>query len=982
MTFEELLQKYNQGANGGPEADARTRGYEGIDGLYDDFRAASQALSEPLAGEVENWLDTLDMLSAQPPTAFEQPVRNALVRAEGLNDFLRTETDGVSNYQRMREAIQNRNGAEAAARFDEHLRAVNTYYELGMDLSYLPEPEVQPQVNEEQVNQPEVNEEQVNQPEVNEESVIQPEVQPEVNQAENETSGSESTEEADNDVAPYTYSEMVTAFQDLVREGAEGLDVSNRLADIIAFYQHTVDGNNGLERARISEHREEKQKLLDDDAFQNLTEGMDDEELVEACLNPEGFYRQLRARQAELEIDLEDEPVNFAENEAENTPVQNPENTVNQENTQETQESEGAEVQTYNDLMRQVREEASPDMTEERKIDVVALALCTHIEIEAGRGDQDIDFEYITVKGREMKQRPAFRIFIDELNNEGAMNVCKDPTVFLELMEKLEADLEKEQEQETKEPEKEEEKTEEKTEEKVEEKDGETVEEKKTEEIVEEKKTEETVEEKKTEEIVEEKKTEETVEEKKTENIISEKGSEEEIGESESYVPLYTERDISKDEEEIEKMNFGFTVLDADDFASLEEMKKTPAKTLLEDVKAEAKAKIEANQRSGFNSVLDHQDLQKITTRILAIRMVADAKRHDSNSLGKGLTEAEIREAEQNLLRNPHYKEFLRGTGKYSDTFDKLHANILEGHGGRVEDVFRNYLKELPAGELDNSDPALQHFMPTAAERIEALQEQAKAKRKEKRFPAREAAEIVVLRNLVHAEKGKKSSLQKPIPTTGSLQNDVDSLYQDNRFYLATDHKKVYDAMVAGHGGGLIEQVYKVDEYVRAKVDYVNSLAPNGHQESAEFTDSALTVLQANTRGGRMRELQAEAAAVAQQIDDAAEEEKPELIRKTKEIMAEYQIHQEACMNKSGQFLPNARKKLEEEVPWESVDNRMQRIMKAPRTEQMTVPIERAKQAMQNLAAQGENPIFNPSNPQAQQRPIQRQVQQGPQAGA
>ena len=104
----------------------------------------------------------------------------------------------IADFQRMREAIQNRNGAEAAARFDEHLRAVNTYYELGMDLSYLPEPEVQPQVNEEQVVQPEVNEEQVNQPEVNQESVIQPEVQPEVNQAENETSGSESTEEAES----------------------------------------------------------------------------------------------------------------------------------------------------------------------------------------------------------------------------------------------------------------------------------------------------------------------------------------------------------------------------------------------------------------------------------------------------------------------------------------------------------------------------------------------------------------------------------------------------------------------------------------------------------------------------------------------------------------------------------------------------------------------------------------------------------------
>ena len=81
--------------------------------------------------------------------------------------------------------------------------------------------------------------------------------------------------------------------------------------------------------------------------------------------------------------------------------------------------------------------------------------------------------------------------------------------------------------------------------------------------------------------------------------------------------------------------------------------------------------------------------------------MLADAKRHDSSSLGKELSENEIKEAENKLLQNHHFQEFVDDISKYGKAFEKVKANILEGHGGRVEDAFRNYLLDLPAGRLD-----------------------------------------------------------------------------------------------------------------------------------------------------------------------------------------------------------------------------------------------------------------------------------------
>ena len=80
--------------------------------------------------------------------------------------------------------------------------------------------------------------------------------------------------------------------------------------------------------------------------------------------------------------------------------------------------------------------------------------------------------------------------------------------------------------------------------------------------------------------------------------------------------------------------------------------------------------------------------------------------------------------------------------------------------------------------------------MPTAKERIEALQQEIR----DGKNPIRPTAEIVVLRNLVKAERNKKETLDRPIPMNGSLRADVQKLNSDQGFASLAVSPKVKEA--------------------------------------------------------------------------------------------------------------------------------------------------------------------------------------------
>ena len=156
---------------------------------------------------------------------------------------------------------------------------------------------------------------------------------------------------------------------------------------------------------------------------------------------------------------------------------------------------------------------------------------------------------------------------------------------------------------------------------------------------------------------------------------------------------------------------------------------------------------------------------------------------------------------------HPEFKKFmetLRNDPQKMATAMK-HANST-GHGGALEDMFREYLLNKPAGELTN-DPLLARYMPTALDRIEVLQNQAKAALKEGKTPEKAMAEIAVVRDFVRATQNSKETLKVKIPANGKLQEETNTLANSNFMKECAKKPNITNLIKEGHGGKMVEEI-------------------------------------------------------------------------------------------------------------------------------------------------------------------------------
>ena len=196
---------------------------------------------------------------------------------------------------------------------------------------------------------------------------------------------------------------------------------------------------------------------------------------------------------------------------------------------------------------------------------------------------------------------------------------------------------------------------------------------------------------------------------------------------------------------------------------------------------------------------------------IFAVRMISGCGRDDFDTLSKSRVSSYNVIFKRNaILEHPEFKNFmetLNNDPKKMATAMK-HANST-GHGGALEDMFREYLLNKPAGELTN-DPLLARYMPTALDRIEVLQEQAKTALKEGKTPEKAMAEIAVVRDFVRATHNSKETLKVKIPANGKLQEETNTLANSNFMKkCATNHPEITNLIKEGHGGKMVEEINK-----------------------------------------------------------------------------------------------------------------------------------------------------------------------------
>ena len=200
---------------------------------------------------------------------------------------------------------------------------------------------------------------------------------------------------------------------------------------------------------------------------------------------------------------------------------------------------------------------------------------------------------------------------------------------------------------------------------------------------------------------------------------------------------------------------------------------------------------------------------EDLLAKEFAARILADSTPGSLDSLKRNINDYELQMKTVELKRNEHFKGFIAEIKKDPKKFEKVNNDFLSSysHGGTVEKMFTEYLKKLPAGELKNS-PTIARFMPTVLDRIEELQNQAKAKREAQKkedgttyIPAQEMAEVILLRHSINVGLNQKDALKVKIPADNCLKN-VDKIAKDPVFFhqfavMEPNVNKFYQ----GHGG-------------------------------------------------------------------------------------------------------------------------------------------------------------------------------------
>ncbi|MCR5336994.1 MAG: hypothetical protein K6E75_00410 [Lachnospiraceae bacterium] len=239
---------------------------------------------------------------------------------------------------------------------------------------------------------------------------------------------------------------------------------------------------------------------------------------------------------------------------------------------------------------------------------------------------------------------------------------------------------------------------------------------------------------------------------------------------------------------------------------------------------------------------------------IMAARDIAGVERNQPSILMRtSISQYDLKKRREALIHpGGHLAQFLDKLASDPAYLAKAEKAASAGHCGGVDDMFKDYLKNLPAGQLKNDDPSIARFMPTVQERIEALQKQAKACRKKGEMPYAQAAEIVVLRNMIKAERYEKDSLNFKIPLPGkNLSDEVTKMASRESFRDVVTEPKVLSNIGSGHGGEMLTQMRKAYGKTVGKKDY----------------KAAAEVLAEGTFDGRLKQIKLEAGQYRKELD-------------------------------------------------------------------------------------------------------------------
>ena len=241
-----------------------------------------------------------------------------------------------------------------------------------------------------------------------------------------------------------------------------------------------------------------------------------------------------------------------------------------------------------------------------------------------------------------------------------------------------------------------------------------------------------------------------------------------------------------------------------------------------------ARTRIEALQKK-IRETPDLAGERKLNlyAELLATRSSVNAVRGKGKSLEVTLEPTSLDRDRQKLLASTSFQNFINDEAQQA----AIREATSKGHAGALEDLFKEYI--LKQDRIDENVPS--QYMPTAAKRIEALQEKIKAPAfLNAENKAEVYAELMATRQAVNAVRGKKESLA-PILDGEALRAAREAWDKCKTFAdfvnSEENQREVREAALKGHSGALMD---KFQEKVRSDLtlaeDLPESVIPTAEQ--------------------------------------------------------------------------------------------------------------------------------------------------------
>lgn len=228
-----------------------------------------------------------------------------------------------------------------------------------------------------------------------------------------------------------------------------------------------------------------------------------------------------------------------------------------------------------------------------------------------------------------------------------------------------------------------------------------------------------------------------------------------------------------------------------------------------------ARVRIESLQeklRSGRQNPADSAELY---AELMATRGSVNAVRKKAGTLDVRLSAEELNREREQLLKSPAFQSFLKDPAKQ----EEIRKAAQEGHGGALEDSFREYVKNLD--KIPANVPA--RYLPSGLERANVLKEQLAKDAFDSDAERVDAyVELLATRDSVNAVRGSEKSLDKPIDPAAldsarskwkSCKTFTDYVSKEENL---SNYSEVQKAATSGHGGALVD---KFKEYCKNRIE-------------------------------------------------------------------------------------------------------------------------------------------------------------------